>query len=193
VVATGCTQKGGGEPVADPASSARPAGAASGTATPTPHPPAVALPESCSAVLVLDDFDHAVGRFLAGQTQYIKGQGEPKINRIGRVTCRYAVHKVGPATVIPVEVGISSYTDATSATDRMRTTIDQERATGASRVDVTVTGVPAVVLLAADSSSLVLARGTLTLAITITKDVAPADKAEQVLTALATAALGRLS
>ncbi|MBI3688949.1 MAG: hypothetical protein HY241_16715 [Actinobacteria bacterium] len=197
LLAGGCGLKGGGDPIAASAGpSARPVSAppsGTGAATHGPTAPVIALPASCPDILSLDDLDHAVGRFLPGRTVYIKGQGEPKIGRIGRVTCRYGVHSSGTATAVPVEVGLSSYADAAAAAHLIQRTVDQQRDAGASQSDVTVGDTPATVLLAADSSSLVLARGALTVAVTITKEVAPADGAAAVLTALATAAMARLS
>lgn len=193
VTASGCGLKGGGGPVAAPGGSAPAAtsvAATTATATPAAAPP---LPKYCSDVLSLTDRDQAVGKFLPGQTVYIKGQAEPKIHRTGRVTCRYAVHTTGSTTVVPIEVGVSNYADAASAADRVQVTVDQQRAVGASATEVTVTGLPATVLVAPDGSSLVLAQGARTVAISITPDVAGPDRAVAVLTALGEAAMSHLS
>ncbi|HYU86443.1 MAG TPA: hypothetical protein VEK80_16690 [Kribbellaceae bacterium] len=194
VLVAGCGQKSNGD--GTPGTSAGPSGTASGgpsgSATPSASAAPAALPDGCGEVLSLDEIDSAVGRPVSGQTIYIKGKAEPKINRIGRVTCRYGVRKVGNRTVVPLEVGVSSYSDEGSATSRIEFTVNDQRSHGATPIEVTLGDTKGTALLAAASALLIFAKGTTTVAISITKDVATGDKAKDTLTKLGTAVVGHL-
>lgn len=182
-VLTGCGQKNHG---GDGGSSG---GSVSPSASASPSAGAVALPTSCTDVLTLDDLDKATGHVIAGQSAYIKGQSEPKIHRTGRITCRYGIHKVGHTVYIPVEVGISAYSDVGSASDRVQYTIDQQRSAGASPSEVSLGGTKATVLVSAGSALLVFAKDAETVAISVTKEVATGDAAKTILVKLGTAVL----
>jgi hypothetical protein len=194
----GCGQKSDSNPQQPPpSSSAAPSGSASpsgsatasgGTGTPA------ALPESCADVLTLDELDTAVGKPLPGQTTYIKGQAEPKIKRTGRVTCRYGVHKGQHAQAWPLEVGVSAYSDAQSASDRIRFTVNDQRNNGATATEITLgDNVQGTLLITNDASLAVFAKGTATVAITLGKDSGfKADAAKDPLTKLANAVAAHL-
>ena len=198
LLVAGCGQKsndngqGGATSSAAPSGTASGSGVPSGSATPSGSAAPPNLPETCGDVLSLDELDTAVGRPLPGQTIYIKGQAEPKINRTGRVTCRYGVRKVANKTVLPLEVGISSYADADSAQSRIEFTVNDQRGRGATPKDVTLGGATGTALLSPASALLIFAKGTTTVAISITKDVASGDKAADVLTKLGTAVVAHL-
>jgi hypothetical protein len=195
----GCGQKSDSNPQPGPSASGTPSGTASGSGTATPSgtggtgAPA-ALPESCADILTLDELDNATGKPLPGQTLYIKGQAEPKIKRTGRVTCRYGVRKVGNRTAIPLEIGVSSYGDATSASDRIQFTINSQRNNGADATEFDAgESVKGTALITGDNSTAVFAKGTNTVAISLTKDSGfTGDKAKDVLTKFATAVAAHL-
>jgi hypothetical protein len=139
-------------------SSAPPSGTASGSGTGSAAPTASAtssapaLPQVCSDVLPLIDLDQALGTPLTGRTDQIQGVPAPKINRTGRVTCRYGIitdprtHKAGAPKI---EVGVSTYTDEAAAKDRVESTIVSLRGDGAAPHPVTANGLAANVLTGA--------------------------------------------
>jgi hypothetical protein len=190
----GCGQKSNGGGGTTP-------GGASGSASATPgasgNPPSspsatVALPASCPDVLTLDDLDKVIGHVIAGQSVYIKGRSEPKINRTGRITCRYGVRKVGHTVHVPIDVGISAYSDVGSAADRVQYTISQQRSGGATPSDVTLAGTRATALVAAGSALLVFAKNAETAAISVTREVATGDAAKAILVKLGNIVIGHL-
>jgi hypothetical protein len=194
----GCGQKSDSNPQPAPSSGgANPSGSASasGSATPSPSGTPVALPDSCADILTLDEVDASVGKPLPGQTLYIKGQAEPKIKRTGRVTCRYGVHKGRTnKTVIPLEVGVSSYSDAGSASERITFTVNDQRNNGATASQVSFgDNVQGTLLISPNACLAVFAKGTATVAITLGKDTGiQGDAAKTPLTKVATAVAAHL-
>jgi hypothetical protein len=194
LLAAGCGQKSDSNPQSTPSASGTPSGTPSGSGSATPSgsggtgTPA-ALPESCADVLTLDELDQAAGKPLPGQTLYIKGQAEPKIKRTGRVTCRYGVRKVGHRDSVPLEVGVSAYSDATSASDRVDFTVNSQRGNGAQASDFDgAGGVKGTVLITGDNSTAVFAKGTSTVAISLNRDSGlTGDKAKDALIKMAAA------
>jgi len=167
----GCTKSG---TTASPTPSGTSTGSAVATATPTPS--AAPLPEACSEILPLVELDQALGKPLVGRTSYIRGVPEPKINRLGRVTCGYGRrplpgNKTGPPQL---EAGVSVYTDADAAAKRVESTVLAARSEGAVPKQVTVAGKPATVLLG-PSPLIVVADDTRTVAITFTKGLVRGD------------------
>lgn len=186
---------GQGTPTATATASGTASGSAgpSGSATPSASGTPVALPDSCGDVLSLDELDAALGRPLPGQTVFIKGQGEPKIKRTARITCRYGVRKVGHRTAIPLEVGVSSYEDAGSATSRIEFTVNDQRGQGATATEVSLGDTKATALVSAAGALLVFAKGTATVALSLSKDAGvAADKTQDALTKLGTAVIAHL-
>jgi hypothetical protein len=195
VLAAGCGQKsngnGGATSSATPSSTA--SGSASGTATPSGSATAAALPDTCGGVLSISEVDSAVGRPLLGRISYIKGQAEPKIHRTGRVTCRYGVRMAANnKTVVPLEVGISAYSDENAAQSRIAYTVNSQRGQGASPSDVTLGDLKGTALVLPASALLIFGKGATTVAITVTKDVASGDAAKEVLTKLGTTVASHL-
>jgi hypothetical protein len=187
----GCGLKSHGTDGSSAGGSAPKSPGASGNPSSSPGTTA-ALPANCTDVLTLDDLDKAIGHAINGQSVYIKGVSEPKIKRTGRVTCRYGVRKVGHNLHVPIDVGISAYSDAASAADRVGYTIDQQRNGGAVSSDVTIDGTKATALVAPGSALLVFARDTETVAISVTKEVATGDAAKAILVNLGNVVAGRL-
>jgi hypothetical protein len=167
----GCTRSGTN---ASPTPSGTATGSATATATPTPS--AAPLPEACSEILPIVELDQALGKPLVGRTSYIRGVPEPKINRLGRVTCRYGMRPLpGNRTGPPgVEAGVSVYTDAAAAEDRVEATVLAARSEGATPRPVKVAGKPATALLG-PSPLIVVADETRTVAITFAKGLVRGD------------------
>lgn len=161
--ATGCSS-GGDEPAAAATSAPAPSasGSTSGTPTPTPTPE---LPPGCESLLPFTDLDQALGRPLFGGTRFVQGVAQASIGRTGRITCYYGLPKRGAA---PVEVGVSTYIDAESATQRVTATIAAGRTSGTtSESTATVAGQPATVLGNKTGFTVVVAQGNRTIAVTV--------------------------
>jgi hypothetical protein len=121
-------------------------------------------------MLPFTDLDRALGRPLFGQTVYVQGVPLPSIGRTGRVTCRYGLprDRRGPA---PVEVGVSTYTDAAAAERRVRATVAEQRGQGGTSREATVRGLPATLLGGPTTVTLVLAQGSRTVAVTLQRSL----------------------
>lgn len=163
--AVGCSS-GGDDPVAAPSSSA-PAATSSAPASPTPTP-TPNLPSGCDSLLPFTDMDQALGRPLFGETRSVRGVAQPSIGRTARLTCQYGLPASGRGAA-PVEVGVSTYVDEKSATDRVAATVAGIRTGGgaSSQSQVTVAGLPATVVGNRSSFTCVLAKGDRTIAVTV--------------------------
>jgi hypothetical protein len=169
LLGAGCSG-GDDDPAAAP-TSAPPASTASGSASATPSPsPTAALPTGCDSMLPFTDLDRALGRPLFGQTVFTKGVPQPSIGRTGRITCGYGVARNARGAP-PVEVGVSTYVDVESATQRVQATISQLRSAGATQADVTVSGLPATVLGTGTAFTVVLSQGSRTIAVTLQRSL----------------------
>lgn len=158
-----CSSGSDDPPVAAPTSVAP---TTSVSATPSATPSAAALP-ACDSLLPFTDLDSALGRPLFGDTRFIEGVAQPSIGRTARVTCQYGIAK-GARGAPPVEVGISTYTDAAAATKRISDTIASARAGGAtSQSDVTIAGAPGTLLGSKTDFTAVVAQGNRTVVVTV--------------------------
>jgi len=174
-LAAACSSGGSGQPQAGTTQAAP---AATGSATsPTPSP-TPNLPAGCDQMLPFTDLDQALGRPLFGASRYVVGVAEPSIGRTGRVTCQFGLqpNARGPA---PLEVGVSTYKDAGSASERVAATVAALRATATSQRGATVAGQQAVIIGTKTDDNLVVAQGNRTVAVTIarTLHVASLDNA----------------
>jgi hypothetical protein len=147
--------------------------AAAPTPTPTPN-----LPAGCDQMLPFTDLDQALGRPLFGQSRYVLGVAEPSIGRTGRVTCQFGLQPNARGAA-PLEVGVSTYKDAESATERVAATVAALRASATSQRSATVAGQQAVLIGTKTDNNLVVAQGDRTVAVTIarTLHVGSLDKA----------------
>jgi hypothetical protein len=154
------SQAGASQTAAAPTATSSPA---SPTPTPTPN-----LPAGCDQLLPFTDLDQALGRPLFGQSRYVVGVAEPKIGRTGRVTCQFglAANGRGPALL---EVGVSTYKDADSATDRIAATVAALRANATSQKTASVAGQDATMIGTKTDYNLVVAQGDRTVAVTLSR------------------------
>ncbi|MGI8869954.1 MAG: hypothetical protein ACR2F6_14190 [Mycobacteriales bacterium] len=102
---------------------------------------------------------------FTGHTRFIVGVPIKKVGRLARVTCSYGVVNGKPS--YPVEIGLSKYSNASSASSRVKVTIQTERAGGATFKDLTVDGKPATLLQGTTGSLLVYAVGVYTIALSV--------------------------
>jgi hypothetical protein len=138
-------------------------------------------------MLPFTDLDHALGRPLFGPSRYVVGVAEPSIGRTGRVTCQFGLPPNGRGTA-PLEVGVSTYKDVASASERVAATVAALRATATSQRNAAVAGQQAVLIGTKTDDNLVVAQGNRTVAVTIARtlhvaslDKAAVDIAEKVL------------
>lgn len=158
----------------------------SSTARPTTTaPPTRTLPADCGSLLATDQIDLVLGHPLVGRIQAITGVAEPKIKRLERFTCRYGLPDtpLPPDAPIPIEVSVSRYADAASATQRVTDTVESERARGAAPSSVPAGPVQGTVLVTPDRRLLIAANGPVTLAISIAPGVAD-DRLNDVMSEL---------
>lgn len=133
---------------------------------PRPHRPAgPPLPQSCGGMISTAAMNRALGKPLKGKTIYIKGVPQRKIQRTGRITCRYGVR----GKSVAVEIGVSGYETQEAAVDRVAVTIRSEREAGAAITSRRVAGHDVTIMLGAKSGLLVTRDGRRTAAITIDK------------------------
>ncbi|HKC28212.1 MAG TPA: hypothetical protein VKB75_09390 [Jatrophihabitans sp.] len=150
---------------------------------------------ACDTLLPDDSVLSAIGATtLGGKDVFVVGKPEPNIGRIGYLNCRYGVK--GTSARPAIEIGISLYTTAAKAADRITATVDDYTGHGATSNDTTVAGQPATLLTGGvgagyDVPLLVVASGQRTVAVSIASSVATGSKAGADATALAKLALER--
>lgn len=192
VALAACSSGGSDQPAAagSPTGSAAPSssGPESSTPTATPTP---SLPGGCDSVLPFTDLDQALGRPLFGSSRYVLGVAEKSIGRTGRVTCQYGLAPNAKGAA-PIEVGMSTYKDAASATDRVEATIAALRSGATSQAPATVAGQPATVIGSKTAFTAVLAQDDRTLAVTVQRSLkGHPDKAAVAIAAKVLANWGR--
>lgn len=167
----GCSGADGGD-----AGSASPAATTTTSAAPasTTAAPAYALPESCSSLLSLSQLDDAIGVAIPGETTHTIGLAEPAVGRTGRVTCGFGVLPATDtegATDPVLELSVFTYTDATTAADRIAATVDAQQSQGARTEELTVAGVPTVLVAGSQDSTLVARIQARTYSVTLVSGV----------------------
>lgn len=147
---------------AQPSGSAASDAAASGTADPSEGSK---LPSTCADVLATVEVDKALGKQLDGKTLFIEGEAEPKIGRLGRVTCSYGVKKGQKSP--PVLATYFLYETEQDASDRVESAVNSTRAAGNKTTDIKVGLVPATLLIESKQITLVMAQKATTYSITV--------------------------
>jgi hypothetical protein len=123
------------------------------------------------------------------------GVGEPSIGRLARLNCRYGLVKPAkgkPAAPAKVEVGVSLYTTADQAAQRVSATVEDYRNHGASQSVATVGQYQATILTGYGLPTLVVAAGPRTVAVTVDPKLVGATL-NTALTAAAQAAIDATS
>jgi hypothetical protein len=163
----GCTGGGDGRSEAGATTSAPAPSAGSTAATPTPTP-TPKLPGGCDEMLPFTDLDQALGRPLFGRSRFVQGVAEPSIGRTGRVTCQYGLAADGRGP-IPLEVGVSTYADSDSATERIAATVTALRSGAVAQKTATVAGQQATLITTKNDYNLVVAQDDRTVAVTVSR------------------------
>ena len=164
-LAAACSSGGSGQPQARTTQAAPSATSSATSPTPSPTPN---LPAGCDQMLPFTDLDQALGRPLFGASRDVVGVAEPSIGRTGRVTCQFGLQPNGRGPA-PLEVGVSTYKDADSASERVAATVAALRATATSQRGATVAGQQAVLIGTKTDDNLVVAQGNRTVAVTIAR------------------------
>jgi hypothetical protein len=123
----------------------------------------------CDDLLPVSTIDNAVGLPVIGKTSFIIGIPEPNIGRLVRLFCRYGISSPakGKPAVAKVEISLSLYATSAQANSRVRGTIEDYRAHGATQSSTAVGQFPGTILLGYGSPTLVAAAGPRTVAVTI--------------------------
>jgi hypothetical protein len=167
--AVACSTGGDDDQAAPPATSAAPTSTGAATATPTPSA-TPDLPPGCEGLLPFTDLDRALGRPLFGESRSVEGVAQASIGRTGRLTCYYGLAKGGRGTA-PVEVGLSTYTDAAAAAKRVTATVAALRSGATSQTSATVAGQPTTVVGTRTAFTAVLSQGDRTIVVTVQRSV----------------------
>lgn len=148
-----------------------------------------ALPTGCGAIGSAEEISEAVGKSLPGQAKPVDGAADTTIGRTDRIDCYYGLGDSEQVANAPVRVGLASYTDARTATERVGKTIADEKAAGAKSSDVTVGVDKGTLLVGKNSSTLVATHQATTVVVIAAIDTVPAAQAPTVLAKIADRAL----
>jgi len=130
----------------------------------------------------------AIGRTITGQPRTVPGTPEQTIGRTGRIDCYYGLADGQPVGQATVAIGVATYTDGQAAARRVVRTVDDERAAGANVSSVAV-GQEQGTLLVGETITLVVARQSTTVVVTLAKDLLSRERASEALARLANRAL----
>lgn len=183
----------------DQAAQPEPTGtSASATAEPSttsaaPTPDQSQLPAGCNQLLTITDLDAALGVPMPGQISYIRGEPLPQINRTGRINCGYGIVVGLDGELDPplLEVSAFTYSDEASALDRVDVTVDSSLQAGDIRTEVTVGGLPGVVLTGVGDATLIFADRIRTYALTLLPGVVAPEATDAALVSVGEAVLAR--
>jgi hypothetical protein len=131
---------------------------------------------------------------LPGADDFVVGKADPTIHRLAYLNCRYGVTRSGSTATPPIEIGVSLYQSAAEAAQRIKSTVDDYTAHGASATATQVDGSPATMLTGGagdgyDVPTLVTSSGQRTVAVSIDGSVATGAQADKDATLLASLAL----
>lgn len=145
--------------------------------------PQTKLPGTCDSLLPDYTVGAAVGKAaFPGKDAFVVGVPDTGIHRLAYLNCQYGVTGSAAAPARQLEIGVSLYSTAADAAQRISATVDDYTNHGAQSQDVKVADLPATLLTGGigDGYSdplLVVAAGQRTVAVTVTKAVAVGDKA----------------
>ncbi len=149
-----------------------------------------ALPGRCERLLSLDRVSTTIGAPLPGVTAFVVGTPDPDISRIAYLNCRYGMADVNATPTI--EIGVSLYTTAAKAADRIPANVADYESNGASAEDIRVGTIDATLLSGGGGdyagTTIVLSFGQRTVAVTAS-DAIPAAEVQVDLIKLAALAV----
>lgn len=141
---------------------------APGELAPGAEPIKIALPDDCAKLMSPEQVGALFGQVLGSVGAHtVRGVPEPSVGRTERVACTYRANGQDTAgdTEGPVlfQLNIGRYVDAGAAKRQWQLNGNAERADAASSKDLTVAGVPALLIGRPDESTLAMAYGVDTL------------------------------
>ena len=131
------------------------------------------LPVNCAAMIPGNQLDAAVGVPVSAAINLVIGEAVPDIGRTGRTTCRYGI-PVG--STYPVEISLSSYTNAQQAKARVTVTITDAEQQGVGSTTVPAGGVDATYIPFPSGGLVVASAGTYSVAVSLAKTLIPAGQ-----------------
>jgi hypothetical protein len=146
------------------------------------------VPPKCDELATLTEIKKILATLITGQTLPIVGIPQENIGRTARLDCYYGVPAGQPVAAAAVWIGLTSYTDAESARDRLENTVTGEIEAGATESEVDV-GPTTGTLLAGARPVLVALRGTTTVVVATAAGLIRDDHAGALLGQLADLAL----
>lgn len=145
------------------------------------------VPAACSQVITEDELAELVETPISGGTAEVAGKPMPAIGRTARLDCYFGVPG-GDRAKAALVVTLASYTDPTSAQERVDRTIADERARGARVVDIAV-GPDRGHLVESAGRLVVVRHGRVTVVVQAVLALVPGDQAARVLPRIADRAL----
>jgi hypothetical protein len=141
------------------------------------------LPGTCDDLLSVGTLVDALGHDLGGRTAFVVGLPDPATGRLSYLNCRYSIRSGAPTGRI--EIGVGLYRSAARAAARIRPTVSDFVAHGASSTPASVAGRPAQVLIGGTGAdyapTVVLADGQRTIVVTVRGSTDSGDATAQLL------------
>jgi hypothetical protein len=148
------------------------------------------VPDSCDAVVSLDDLTRILNTFVAGPVQRIVGVAQENIGRTARLDCYYSIPEGQPVSAAYVWIGLTSYVNAESAHKRLNATVaDARDASATTSVNDVAVGQGRGVLIRGANWMLVAGRGRTTVVVQVIPVLVREDQAGAVLGQVADFAL----
>ncbi|GAA1346723.1 hypothetical protein [Saccharothrix algeriensis] len=96
------------------------------------------LPDDCELIVPVEVVNQRIGREMAGELKQITGIPEPSLGRTAKVDCYYDVGEHQEITSAPLIIGLATYADPPTATERVRDSVQAEREAGGAVTEVDV-------------------------------------------------------
>jgi hypothetical protein len=162
--------------------------------SPSANPSEAAVPQDCDDIVPFTRVVQIVAVPLEGGTGRVYADDFPADSgRTARLTCRYGLRPApagGEAPPPQVEISLSGYVDAASATTRLEDTVGSARAAGQQVQAQAVGGHEGFLLADAEDISYAVAVDDRTLVVTLARGVVPEPAERVVLVGLVESALG---
>jgi hypothetical protein len=177
-----------------PTASTSPSGSTSASApvvAPTPPASMKKLAGSCDDTLPSNLVGPAINESLPGNTAFVVGTPDRSIHRVSYINCRYGLAN-RDATPI-VEIQVSLYGTGAQAKARIAPTVADYKNNGATAQQTAAAdGIPATLLTGGqsagyDTTTLILAFGQRTVAVSVSDDIASDKQADDLKTLAALA------
>jgi prolyl-tRNA editing enzyme YbaK/EbsC (Cys-tRNA(Pro) deacylase) len=127
------------------------------------------LPGTCDDLLSVGTLVNTLGHDLGGRTAFVVGLPDAATGRVSYLNCRYSIRPGAPSGRI--EIGVSLYRTAAKAAARIKPTVSDYVAHGASSTTASVAGRPAELLIGGTGTdyapTVVLADGQRTIVVTV--------------------------